>query len=122
MEKMEIRMYSGVVEFIFGHAKDMVFDDIGQPGLEAGLDKKNKKIVAYMSWDFPEVYPLILQGLKAKPIPGRFSVEAVDEVEKVTPICDPRVKNATLAEIVQWVWEKYYAHLDQDVEAAVEAR
>jgi hypothetical protein len=41
-------------------------------------------------------------------------VESVDEGDKVTPICDPRVKNATLAEIVQWVWEKYYAHLEQE--------
>jgi hypothetical protein len=32
------------------------------------------------------------------------------------------VKNATLAEIVQWVWEKYYAHLNQEVEATAEAR
>jgi hypothetical protein len=29
------------------------------------------------------------------------------------------VKNAALAEIVQWVWEKYYAHLEQ--EALVES-
>jgi hypothetical protein len=113
MEKMEIRLSGGVVEFIFGPANSIVFDDIGQPGLEAGRDKKSKKIVAFMSLDFPEVYHLILQGLKAKPIPGRFSVEAVDEGDKVTPICDPRVKNAAMPEIVQWVWEKYYAHIEE---------
>jgi hypothetical protein len=112
MEKMEIRLAGGVVEFIFGPANRIVFDDIGQPGLEAGRDKKNKKIVAFMSLDFPEVHHLILKGLKAKPIPGRFSVEAVDEGGKVTTICDPRVKNATMPEIVQWVWEKYYEHLE----------
>jgi hypothetical protein len=27
------------------------------------------------------------------------------------------VKNASLAEIVQWVWEKYYAHLEQEAVA-----
>ena len=122
MEKMEIRMYSGVVEFIFGPTRDMVVDDIGQPGLEVGLDRKSKKIVAYLSLDFPEVYQRILRGLKQKPVIGRFSVESVDEGDSVTAICDPRVKNAELAEIVQWVWEKYYAHLDQDVAMAAEAR
>lgn len=117
MEKMEIRLEGGVVEFLFGHPKRVVLDDIGQPGLEAGRTQKNGKIVAFVSLDFPEVHHRILQGLKDKPIPGRFSVESVDEVDKVTPICDPRVKNATLAEIVQWVWEKYYAHLQQEIPA-----
>jgi hypothetical protein len=119
MEKMEIRLEGGVVEFLFGHPKRVVLDDIGQPGLEAGRTQKNGRIVAFVSLDFPEVHHRILQGLKAKPIPGRFSVESVNEGGQVTPICDPRVKNATLAEIVQWVWEKYYAHIPQ--ETAMEA-
>jgi hypothetical protein len=51
-----------------------------------------------------------------RPVHGHFSVEAVDEGDQITPICDPRVKNATLVEIVQWVWEKYYAHLQKDVQ------
>jgi hypothetical protein len=38
----------------------------------------------------------------------------VEDYEIVTPICDLRVKNVTLDEIVQWVWEKYYAPLEQD--------
>jgi len=122
MEKMEIRLIDTVVEFIFGPSKDIVFSDEGQPGLETGRDDRSGKVVAYMSYSLPHLYKQILAGLKAKPIPGRFSVESVDEVDKVTPICDPRVKNATLAEIVQWVWEKYYAHLNQEVEATVEAR
>jgi len=115
MEKMEIRMISSVVEFIFGSSKRIVFGDEGQPGLEIGRDKRSKKVVAFMSLEFPFIYKRILKGLQEKPIPGRFSVESVDEVDKVTPICDPRVKNATLAEIVQWVWEKYYAHLQQEI-------
>jgi len=115
MEKMEIRFCGEVIEFIFGLSNRMVFGDENQPGLEIGRDKKSQKIVAFMCLDFPYLYNRILQGLKEKPIPGRFSVVSVDEVDKVTPICDPRVKNATLAEIVQWVWEKYYAHLQQDV-------
>jgi hypothetical protein len=115
MEKMAIRLEGGVVEFLFGHSKRIVLDDIGQPGLEAGRTQKNGKIVAFVSLDFPEVYHRILHGLNERPIPGRFSVESVDEGDKITPICDPRVKNATLAEIVQWVWEKYYAHLQEDV-------
>jgi len=122
METMEIRLYSAVVEFIFGPSKRIVFGDEGQPGLEIGRDKKSKRIVAFMCLHFPRLYLRILKGLKEKPITGRFSVESVDEVDKVTPICDPRVKNATLAEIVQWVWKKYYAHLNQEVEATVEAR
>jgi hypothetical protein len=65
-----------------------------------------------LCYSFPHLYKRIRQGLKAKPIPGRFSVEAVDEGDKVTPICDPRVKNAAMPEIVQWVWEKYYSHLE----------
>ncbi|MDZ7290244.1 MAG: hypothetical protein ONB42_09955 [candidate division KSB1 bacterium] len=43
-------------------------------------------------------------------------METVDEGDTITAVCDPRVKNATFAEIVQWVWEKYYAPLEQDVE------
>ncbi len=117
MEKMEIRMISSVVEFIFGPSKRLVFGDEGQPGLEIGRDKKSGKIVAFMCLDFHVVHHRILQGLKETPIPGRFSVESVDEGGEVTPICDSRVKNATLAEIVQWVWEKYYAHLQQDIPA-----
>jgi len=122
MEKMEIRLEGGVVEFIFGPSNRIVFDDIGQPGLEAGRDRKSRKIVAFMSIDFPEVYHRILNGLKQKPIAGRFSVHSVDEGDSVTAICDPRVKNAAFAEIVQWVWEKYYAHLEQNVAVTAEAR
>jgi hypothetical protein len=117
MEKMEIRMIDTVVEFIFGPSKRIVFNDEDQPGLEVGRDKRSKKIVAYMSLSFPHLYQRILKGLKKKPIPGRFSVETVEDTGEITPICDPRVKNATFAEIVQWVWEKYYAHLEQDMAA-----
>jgi len=122
MEKMEIRMYSAVVEFIFGTSPRIVFGDEGQPGLEIGRDKKNKRIVAFMCLHFPRLHHRILQGLIEKPIPNRFSVESVDEGGGGLAICDPRVKNATLAEIVQWVWEKYYAHLEQDVTVLAEAR
>jgi hypothetical protein len=115
MEKVEIRLFSGVVEFIFGPSNRIVYGDEDQPGLEVGRDKKSGKIVAFMSLDFPEVYHRILQGLKEKPIPGRFSVESMDAYGKITSICDPRVKNATMEEIVQWVWEKYYSHLEQNV-------
>jgi hypothetical protein len=65
-----------------------------------------------MCYCFPLLYHRILDGLHKKPIPGRFSVESVDEGAKVTSICDPRVKNVAFPEIVQWVWEKYYAHLE----------
>jgi len=75
-----------------------------------------------MCYSFPQLYKLILNGLKQKPITGRFSAHVVDEGDSVTSICDPLVKNATFAEIVQWVWEKYYAHLDQDVVVAAETR
>jgi hypothetical protein len=114
MEKMEVRLFSSVAEFIFRPSNRIMFGDEGQPGLEVGRTRKNGKIVAYMSYNFPQLYQRILQGLREKPIPGRFSVELVDEGDKTTAICDPRVKNATLAEIVQWVWEKYYAHLEQE--------
>jgi hypothetical protein len=117
MEKMEIRFSSGVVEFIFGRSNRIVFNDEGQPGLEIGRDKKSRKIVAFMSLNLPVLYRRILKGLKEKPIPGRFSVESVDEGDKITPICDPRVKNAAMPEIVQWVWEKYYAHLEESITA-----
>jgi hypothetical protein len=122
MEKMEIRMIDTVVEFVFDSSADIVFGDEGQPGLETGRIRKKGRIVAYMCYSFPHLYKLILKGLKEKPIIGRFSVERVDEVDKVTPICEPRVKNATLAEIVQWVWEKYYAHLEQNVAVTAETR
>ncbi|MCI0693563.1 hypothetical protein L0337_16340 [candidate division KSB1 bacterium] len=115
MEKMEIRLVGAVVEFIFGPPKRIVFNYEGQPGLEVGRDNRSRKIVAFMCLHFPHLYQRILEGLKEKPIPGRFSVESVDEGDKVTAICDPRVKNATLSEIVQWVWEKYYAHLQEDI-------
>jgi hypothetical protein len=113
MEKMEIRLYSSVVEFIFGPTHRLMFGDEGQPGLEVGRNRKNGRIVAYMCYSFPHLYKRILKGLKEKPIAGRFSVESVEDTGKVTVICDPRVKNATFAEIVQWVWEKYYAHLEE---------
>jgi hypothetical protein len=114
MEKMEIRIAGGVVEFIFGPSKRIMFGDEDQPGLEIGRDSRSKKVVGYMSIHFPGLYRRILNGLKEKPITQKFSVEVVEDYENVTPICDPRVKNATLAEIVRWVWEKYYAHLEKD--------
>jgi hypothetical protein len=120
MEKMEIRIAGGVVEFIFGPSKRIMFGDEDQPGLEIGRDSRSKKIVGYMCLHFPGLYRRILQGLKEKPITKKFSVEVVEDYENVTPICDPHVKNATLAEIVQWVWGKYYAHLEQGAE--VEAK
>ena len=120
MEKMEIRMYSAVVEFIFGSSRRIVFGDEGQPGLEIGRDKKSKEVVAFMCLHFTRLYHRILKGLDEKPIRNRFFVESVDEGDRVTAVCDPRVKNATLAEIVQWVWEKYYAHLEQSVAATAE--
>jgi len=116
MEKMEIRMYSSVVEFIFSSSR-IIYGDEGQPGLEVGRNRKNGRIVAFMCYSFPHLYKRILKGLKEKPIPGRFSVESVDEGDKVTAICDPRVKNAAMPEIVQWVWEKYYAHLEESITA-----
>jgi hypothetical protein len=122
MEKMEIRLAGEVIEFICGPSKRIVFNDEDQPGLEIGRDKKNRKIVAFMSLDFPYLYNQILKGLKEKPIPGRFSVEAVEEYDKITPICDLRVKNATFVEIVQWVWEKYYSHLEQNVAVGTSAK
>jgi hypothetical protein len=112
MEKMEIRIYSSVVEFIFGPIHRLMFGDEGQPGLEVGRNRNNGKIVAYMCYSFSHLYKRILKGFEEKPIPGRFSVESVEGYGKVTPICDPRVKNATMPEIVQWVWEKHYAHLE----------
>jgi hypothetical protein len=112
MEKMEIRLAGEVIEFIFGPIPRLMFGDEGQPGLEVGRNRKNCRVVAYMCYCFPLLYHRILKGLKEKPIPGRFSVETVDEGDQVTPICDPRVKNAAFPEIVQWVWEKYYAHLE----------
>jgi hypothetical protein len=115
MEKMEIRLYSSVVEFIFGAPKRVLFGDEGQPGLEVGRNRRNGKIVAYMCYSFPHLYRRILKGLQEKPVTGRFSVDAVDDCGQVSPICDPRVKNAAMPEIVQWVWEKYYAHLEAPV-------
>jgi hypothetical protein len=112
MEKMEIRLAGEVVEFIFGPSHRLMFGDEGQPGLEVGRSRKNGRIVAYMCYSLPHLYKRILKGLEEKPIPGRFSVGAVEDYDKITPICDPRVKNATMMEIVQWVWEKYYAHLE----------
>lgn len=121
MEKMEIRIAGGVVEFIFGPSKRIVFNDENQPGLEVGRDKRSRKIVAYMSIHFPDLYRRILKGLKEKPIAKKFSVEVVEDYENVTPVCDPRVKNAAFAEIVQWVWEKYYAHLAEGAEVGAGA-
>jgi len=115
---MEIRIFSGVVEFIFGSSKRIVYGDEGQPGLEIGRDKKSGKIVAFMSLDFPYVYRRILHGLEEKPIAGHFSVDLVDGYGSRDSICDPRVKDATFAEIVQWVWEKYYAHHEEHATVA----
>jgi hypothetical protein len=110
---MEIRIAGGVVEFIFGPAKRAVFNDEDQPGLEIGRDQWSKKIVGYMCLHFPGLYRRILKGLKEKPNVKKFSIEVVEDYENVTPTCDPRVQNATFAEIVQWVREKYYAHLEE---------
>ncbi|MGI0015842.1 MAG: hypothetical protein ACREBU_20685 [Nitrososphaera sp.] len=112
MEKMEITLAGEVAEFIFGPTNRIMFGDEGQPGLEVGRNRKNGRIVAFMSYNLPYLYHRILKGLSEKPVSGRFSVESVNDCGKVTPICDPRVKNASLPEIVQWVWEKYYAHLE----------
>ncbi|MGH7595960.1 MAG: hypothetical protein ACREOI_06380 [bacterium] len=109
-------MTDTVVEFIFGPSKRIVFGYEDRPGLEIGRDKRSQKIVAYMALSFPQLYQQILKGIKKKPIPGRFSVESVVDTGRDTAICDPRVKNATFDEIVRWVWEKYYAHLEQGAE------
>jgi hypothetical protein len=114
---MEIRIISSVVEFVFGPSKRIMYGDEDRLGLDVGRDRRSKKIVAYMSLSFPQLYRQILKELKQKPIPGRFSVETVVDTGEVTSICDPRVKNATFPEIVQWVWEKYYAHLEQEMTA-----
>jgi hypothetical protein len=119
VRKMEVRMIDTVVEFVFGPSKRIMYGDEDWLGLDVGRDRRSKKIVAYMSLSFPQLYRQILKELKKKPIPGRFSVELVVDTGRDNPICDPRVKNATFAEIVQWVWEKYYAHLEQD--SAVES-
>jgi len=74
-----------------------------------------------MCLHFPRLYHRILKSLDEKPIAGRFSVHSVDEGDRVTAICDQRVKNAPLAEIVQWVWEKYYAPLEQNSTVTAEA-
>lgn len=114
MEKMEIRLVGGVVEFIFGPSQHIVFNDEGQPGLEVGRDKKSRKIVAFMCLHLPNLYNRILTGLKEKPILEKFSVTSIDEGDKITAVCDPRVKNATMSDIVQWVWESYYtSHLQR---------
>ncbi len=51
-------MFSGVVEFIFGHSQRIIYGDEGQFGLEIGRDKKSGEIIAFMSLDFPEIYHL----------------------------------------------------------------
>jgi hypothetical protein len=121
VKKMEIRMISSVVEFVFGPSKNIMFGDEDWLGLDVGRDRRSNKIVAYMSLSFPQLYRQILKELKKKPIPGRFSVESLVDTGRDTAICDPRVKNATFDEIVRWVWEKYYAHLEQgaEIEASV---
>jgi len=118
MEKMEVRILGGVVEFIYGPSTHLVFGDEGQPGLEIGRDENSGKVAAFMSYSLPHLYYRILKGLKDKPIHQRFSVEAVDEGDKTISVCDPRVKNASMEDIVQWVWEKYYAHLEHATAAA----
>ncbi|MEK7728464.1 MAG: hypothetical protein AAB354_08630 [candidate division KSB1 bacterium] len=112
---MEIRLAGGVVEFIFGPSQRISFGDEDQAGLEIGRDSKSKKVVAFMCLHFPALYQKIVSGLRERPIKQKFSVELVEDYEKSTPVCDPRVKNAAFADIVQWVWEKYYAPLEQDL-------
>jgi len=121
VRKMEIRIISSVVEFIFGPSKRIMFGDEDWLGLDVGRDSRSRKIVAYMSLSFPQLYRQILTELKLKPVAGRFSVESLVDTGKATSICDPRVKNATFAEIVQWVWEKYYAHLETPAREAAPA-
>lgn len=113
METMAIRMSDTVVEFIFGQSRRIVFGYEDRPGLEIGRDKRSQKVVAYMSLSFPLRYRQILKGLKENPVLDKFSVASVEECGNATLICDPRVKNASFAEIVQWVWEKYYAPLEE---------
>jgi hypothetical protein len=64
MEKMEIRIAGGVVEFIFGPSKRIVFNDEDQPGLEIGRDKRSRKVVGYMCLHFPGLHRRILEALK----------------------------------------------------------
>ena len=83
MEKMEIRMYSAMVEFAFGSSKRIVFGDEGQPGLEIGRDKRSRKVVAFMCfYTFLVCITEFFKVSKTSPFPADFPSSPSTKVTK----------------------------------------
>jgi len=120
MEKMEIDICSSVVYFTFGPNDNEIYDDEGQPGLEVGRDKQTGRIIGYLALDLLRLYPLIMNGLRERPIPGRFAITAVSD-EAGTHYYDD-LTDLTFPEVVQWVYDTYFAPAAQPAESAPEPR
>ena len=108
MAQVEVNIYGEVVDFMFDPLAESVFNDEEQPGLEIGRNVDTREITGYTALNMVVQYDRIMQGLKTRPIEGRYTVISVDLYGRVTPIHDPAVTDVPFAEVVRWVYETYF--------------
>jgi hypothetical protein len=119
MEKVEISITGEVVEFVLKQSEDEFFTDEEHPGLMVGRDWKSREVIGYMTYDLPSLYEQILEGLRQKPIPGRFAIVAVSEDGHPVSITDKGMTNLEFAEVVKWTYCTYFADETVSTSAAV---
>jgi hypothetical protein len=109
MAKVDIIMAGEVVEFYFAHSDCELFNDEGQPGLEACRDAETGQLLGYMTLNMVTLYNHIMWGLETQPVPGRYTVTRVEDLDKVVLGHDQAVADVPFAEVVRWVYETYFA-------------
>jgi len=109
MAKVDISMVGEVVEFYFARTDRELFNDEGQPGLETCRDAETGQLLGYMTLNMVTLYKHIMRGLETQPVPGRYTVTRVEDLDKVVLVHDPAVTDVPFAEVVRWVYETYFA-------------
>lgn len=109
MAQVEVNIYGEVVDFMFDPLAESVFNDEEQPGLEVGRNVDTREVTGYTALNMIVQYDCIMQGLKPRPVEGRYTVTSVDLCGQVTPVHDPAVTDVPFAEVVRWVYETYFA-------------
>jgi hypothetical protein len=109
MAKVDISMVGEVVEFYFARTDRELFNDEGQPGLETCRDAETGQLLGYMTLNMVTLYNHIMRGLETQPVPGRYTVTRVEDLDKVVLVHDPAVTDVPFAEVVHWVYETYFA-------------
>lgn len=89
-----------------------IYSDEDQPGLEIGRDKETGEIIGYMTLDLLNLCDRIMTGLRAKPIAGRFAIVSVSDEEGTRHYSN--LTDLTFPEVVEWVYETYFAKVAEE--------